>query len=168
MTSAPPCNDSTGASSALIDQSRVLTNRSVSRGTEAHISDRSPRSRPGIRRSGLSMAWKEPERQTWAQSGTNARDWASQNACLIGGGYFIHGSLQTHIQIPADLGVKGSRVQISPARPRISLMCKGFCASRGAQLRADLALDDNGDDNPCASLLDRQPLPQFHAPDHCV
>jgi hypothetical protein len=36
----------------------LLTNRSVSRGTEAHISDRSPRSRPGIRRSGLSMAWK--------------------------------------------------------------------------------------------------------------
>jgi hypothetical protein len=36
----------------------LLTNRSVSRGTAAHVGDRSPRSRPGIRSSRLSMAWK--------------------------------------------------------------------------------------------------------------
>jgi hypothetical protein len=42
----------------------LLTNRSVFRGTEAHISDRSPRSPPGIRSSRLSMAWKESERRT--------------------------------------------------------------------------------------------------------
>ncbi len=48
------------------------------------------------------------ERRTWAQSGLNARDWASQNACLIDVGYFIHDRLRPHRQVPADLGVKES------------------------------------------------------------
>jgi hypothetical protein len=55
------------------------------------------------------MAWKESERRTWAQSGPNARGWASRNACLTG--RLPHPrSLETHRQIPADLGVKGLRV----------------------------------------------------------
>jgi hypothetical protein len=34
--------------------------------------------------------WKESERRTWAQSGPNARDWPSRNACLRSGGCYIH------------------------------------------------------------------------------
>jgi hypothetical protein len=55
----------------------------------------------------LSMAWKEPERRTWAQSGTNARDWASQNACLIGGGYFIRARFRPTYRSPPIWGSRG-------------------------------------------------------------
>ena len=54
------------------------------------------------------MAWKDQSAELAAQSGLNARDWASQNACLIDVGYFIHDRLRPHRQVPADLGVKES------------------------------------------------------------
>jgi hypothetical protein len=52
---------------------------------------------------------KEPECRTWAQSGPNARDRASQNACLIGGGYFIHARFRPTYGSP----IWGSRVASS-------------------------------------------------------
>jgi hypothetical protein len=62
--------------------------------------------------------WKESERRTWAQCGPNARDWPSRNACMRSAATStLAGDAQTD---PADLGVKGSRVQISPARPKQS------------------------------------------------
>jgi hypothetical protein len=50
----------------------LLTNRSVSRRTEAHVGDRSPRSRPDIRSSGLSMAWKKVAKDTVALQSAEA------------------------------------------------------------------------------------------------
>jgi hypothetical protein len=58
---------------------------------------------------GFSMALKESERRTWAQSGLNARDWASQNACLIGGGYFIHARFRPTDRSPPIWGSRGRR-----------------------------------------------------------
>ena len=68
---------------------------------------RSPASAPVHHTSRLSMAWKESERRTWAQSGPNVRDWASQNARLIGGGYFIHARLRPRDRSPPIWGSRG-------------------------------------------------------------
>ena len=68
---------------------------------------RSPASAPVHHTGRLSMAWKESERRTWAQSGPNVRDWASQNARLIGGGYFIHARLRPRDRSPPIWGSRG-------------------------------------------------------------
>ena len=63
------------------------------------------------------MAWKESNRRTWARFGPNARDWPSRSAWLKSMRLLGSRSVETHGQIPADLGVKGSQVQILSARP---------------------------------------------------
>jgi hypothetical protein len=86
---------------------KLLTNPLSQSQSTTDPGDRSPASAPVHHTGRLSMAWKEPERRTWAQSGPNARDWASQNACLIGGGYFIHGRFRPIDTSPPIWGSRG-------------------------------------------------------------
>jgi hypothetical protein len=98
----------------------------------ADAGDQSPASGPVHHTGRPSIAWKEPERRTWAQSGPNASDGASQNACLIGGGYFIHARFRSTDRSPPIWGSRGREFQISPARLEISLTDKGFEEITGA------------------------------------
>jgi hypothetical protein len=94
---------------------KLLTNPLAQSQSTADPDDQSPASGPSHHAGQLSMAWKEPERRTWAQSGPNARDWASQNASLIGGGYFIYARFRPIDRSPPIWGSKSH--EFKPRQP---------------------------------------------------
>src|SRR5215207_8276222 len=118
---------------------KLLINQLTQSRSTADAGDQSPASGLVHHTGRPSMAWKEPERRTWAQSGPNARDWASQNACLIGGGYFIHGGFrpQTLPRRSGGQGVASSDL----ASPTSETPCQsGFEDLRNAKVHGDLLL----------------------------
>jgi hypothetical protein len=102
-----PClrNETLSLTTTLI--TKLLTNPLAQSRLTADSGYQSPASGPDNLTGRLSMAWKEPECRTWAQSGPNARDGASQNACLIGGGYFIHARFRPTYGSPPIWGSRG-------------------------------------------------------------
>src|SRR5215207_6675064 len=118
---------------------KLLINQLTQSRSTADAGDQSPASGLVHHTGRPSMAWKEPERRTWAQSGLNARDWASQNACLIGGGYFIHARFRPTYRSPPiwGQGVASSNL----ASPTSETPCQSrFEDLRNAKIHGDLLL----------------------------